>query len=86
MDSFEHFITWFLCLAIGVPFGLVGCFHFVFPETAWGMYRWWHGLFGSDPQSIAPEYRYALAMRIVGLTLIFGGLSICGIPMILDFF
>ncbi len=83
MDSITSVITWGLCLVMGAPITLIALFHLLFPESAWSVYRRWGNLWGADPQKIAPDYKSSTAMRVVGIALLLGGLSICLIPKLL---
>ena len=62
---------------------LIGLFHLLIPRSAWSVYRRWGKLWGADPQEIAPSYKSGVAMRVVGVALLLGGLSICLIPKLL---
>ena len=83
MDSITSGIAWGLCLVIGAPLTSIGLFHLLLPKSAWSVYRGWGRLWGADPQEIAPDYKSGAAMRVVGIALLLGGLSICLIPKLL---
>ena len=83
MDSITSDMAWGLCLVIGAPLTLIGLLHLLAPRFAWSVYRGWGKLWGADPQEIAPDYKSSAAMRMVGVALFLGGLSICLIPKLL---
>ena len=83
MDNIASVIVWGVSLIIGVPMVLIGAFHLLFPRAAWSVYRGWGKLWGSDPAEIAPAYKSGAAMRVVGLTLVLGGATICYIPKLM---
>jgi hypothetical protein len=83
MVTFASIVGWGLCLSIGCPLALLGFFHFVFPKTAWSVYRGWGRLWKADPQEIAPDYNAEAAMRFVGTVCGLGGFVICLIPKLL---
>ena len=84
MDIITSTVVWVLCIVIGGPMALIGLLHLLFPKSAWLVYRGWGNLWGADPQEIAPAYKLGCAMRVVGIVLLLGGVSICLIPKLLD--
>ena len=80
MDIIFSVISWGMCLIIGVPLALLGCFHLLLPKAAWSVYRGWGRLWGSDPEKIDPGYNSGTAMRVIGLALGSVGTVICFIP------
>ena len=85
MDIITSIISWGICLIIGVPLVLLGCFHLFLPKAAWSVYRGWGRLWGSDPEKINPNYNSGSAMRVVGLAMGIGGIVICCIPKIVAY-
>lgn len=84
MDYITLIFTWGLCLVIGGSMVLIGLFHLLFPKSAWSVYRVWGKLWGCNPEEIAPAYNSGCAMRVVGIALFLGGVSICLIPALLN--
>lgn len=83
MEHFASVIVRFMCLMIGIPMILAGAFHLLLPKAAWSVYRAWGKFWNSDPEKMAPEYKWAASMRVVGIALGLGGAIICFIPKFL---